>query len=61
MSSSKPEFPSLLFSKNFEMKLFLSLELFSEIVALQHRQSTCDAEPMRLLNKETTDCVLPSS
>ena len=67
MSLSKPEFPSQLFAKHFEPKLFLSLELICELVALQHRQRTGEAERMgdfapdyRELLKEAMDSVLPS-
>ena len=40
MALSKPEFPSQLFSERFDLKLFLSLDLIRELVALQHRQTT---------------------
>ena len=39
MSLSKPEFPSQLFSERFDLKLFLSLDLIRELVAIQHWQT----------------------
>ena len=40
MSLSKPEFPSQLFSESFDLKLFLSLDLIRELVAIQHSGQT---------------------
>ena len=67
MSLSEPEFPSQLFSERFDLKLFLSLDLIRELVALQHRQTTGEVERMggfapdyRELLKDSTDGMLPS-
>ena len=65
---SKPEFLILHCSKHFGLKIFLSLELLREIVVLQHRENTGEAERMGdfapeyllLLEEEATDGVLPS-
>ena len=46
MALSKPKFPSQLFSERFDLKLFLSLDLIRELVALQHRQTTGEVERM---------------
>ena len=68
MALSKPEFPSQLFSKRFDLKLFLSLDLIRELVALQHRQTTGEFERMgdfapdyrELLKVDSMDSVPPS-
>ena len=68
MALSKPEFPSQLFSERFDLKLFLSLDLIRELVALQHRQTTGEVERMgdfapdyrELLKADSMDGVLPS-
>ena len=59
--------PQQLFSERFDLKLFLSLDLIHELVALQHRQTTGEVERMgdfapdySKLLKDSTDGVLPS-
>ena len=68
LSGPGQPFPSQLSSERFDLKLFLSLDLIRELVALQHRQTTGEVERMgdfapdyrELLKADSMDGVLPS-
>ena len=56
MALSKPEFPSQLFSERFDLKLFLSLDLIRELVALQHRRPLAKWSAWVTLRPTTASC-----